>query len=35
MTNVRIPNSGWPGKPRNVGIDTAQGEFVYFVDHDD
>ena len=32
---MRIPNSGWPGRPRNVGIDTARGEFVYFVDHDD
>jgi poly(ribitol-phosphate) beta-N-acetylglucosaminyltransferase len=30
-----IPNSGWPGRPRNVGIDNAQGEFVYFVDNDD
>jgi poly(ribitol-phosphate) beta-N-acetylglucosaminyltransferase len=30
-----IPNSGWPGKPRNVGIDMARGEFVYFVDNDD
>jgi len=36
--NVRvehIPNSGWPGKPRNVGIELARGEFVYFVDNDD
>jgi glycosyltransferase involved in cell wall biosynthesis len=30
-----IPNSGWPGKPRNVGLDRAQGEWVYFVDNDD
>ena len=31
----RIPNSGWPGRPRNVGMDLARGEFVYFVDDDD
>jgi glycosyltransferase involved in cell wall biosynthesis len=36
--NVRvehIPNSGWPGRPRNIGIEMAEGEFVYFVDNDD
>jgi glycosyltransferase involved in cell wall biosynthesis len=36
--NVRvehIPNSGWPGRPRNVGVELARGEFVYFVDNDD
>jgi glycosyltransferase involved in cell wall biosynthesis len=36
--NVRVehtPNSGWPGRPRNIGIELARGEFVYFVDNDD
>lgn len=32
---VRIPNSGWPSRPRNTGIDRARGEFVFFVDDDD
>jgi poly(ribitol-phosphate) beta-N-acetylglucosaminyltransferase len=37
-SNLRVihqPNSGWPGQPRNVGLDTAKGEFVFFCDHDD
>ena len=29
------PNSGWPGRPRNLGIDAAQGEYVFFADNDD
>lgn len=32
---IHIPNSGWPGRPRNVGIDAAQGTFVFFADNDD
>ena len=35
MRVIHIPNSGWPGRPRNVGIDAAEGDFVLFVDHDD
>lgn len=30
-----IPNSGWPGRPRNIGLDRATGEYVFFADHDD
>lgn len=35
VRTVHIPASGWPGRPRNVGLDEARGEFVFFVDHDD
>jgi glycosyltransferase involved in cell wall biosynthesis len=32
---IHIPNSGWPGRPRNLGIDASTGRYVLFVDHDD
>ncbi len=32
---IHIANSGGPGRPRNVGMDAAIGEYVQFVDHDD
>jgi len=32
---IHQPNSGWPGKPRNVGMDASRGEYIHFVDHDD
>lgn len=32
---IHIPASGWPGRPRNVGIDAARGDFVFLADHDD
>jgi hypothetical protein len=31
----RIEHSGWPSRPRNVGLALAQGEYVLFMDHDD
>ena len=32
---LRLENSGWPGRPRNVAIEQARGEYIQFVDHDD
>jgi hypothetical protein len=31
----RIPASGWPGRPRNVGMDRSRGRYIQFVDSDD
>ena len=32
---VHQENSGWAGKPRNVALDLAQGQYVFFADSDD
>ncbi|GAA4789336.1 glycosyltransferase family 2 protein [Streptomyces ziwulingensis] len=35
MRVIHQENSGWSGRPRNVGIEAARGEYVMFVDNDD
>lgn len=32
---LHLEHSGWPGRPRNVGLDAARGRYVFFSDHDD
>ena len=35
MTVRHEPNSGGAGRPRNVGLDLATGQYVFFLDADD
>ena len=32
---AHIPNSGWPGRPRNLGTDMARGTYIFYADNDD
>jgi poly(ribitol-phosphate) beta-N-acetylglucosaminyltransferase len=32
---IHQANSGWPGRPRNVGLEAAGGRYVFFADSDD
>lgn len=35
MRVLDLPHSGWPGSPRNRGVENAHGTYVQFVDQDD
>ncbi len=32
---IHQPNSGWPGRPRNVGVDLSESRYLFFADADD
>jgi len=32
---IHQPNSGWPGGPRNRGLERCRGKYVFFADSDD
>jgi glycosyltransferase involved in cell wall biosynthesis len=32
---IHEPNSGGPGRPRNIGLDNSTGRYVFFLDADD
>jgi hypothetical protein len=32
---IHQENSGWPGRPRNVGIEASSGRYLFFADADD
>jgi glycosyltransferase involved in cell wall biosynthesis len=32
---LHLAHTGWPGTPRNAGIDAARGTYVFFADQDD
>ncbi len=35
LTAIHSAHSGWPGRPRNIGIEHASGEYIHFMDQDD